>query len=155
MKKGKTAKLTGFRTSKVHYGTVDSKNFKSLYLNIQTWAEPKIEVENWTRVVLNLTRAVKHSIYENLEKDFFDEKFIVDLDLRTSGLQLKKKSFMNLEINLFLKQEIDFKSTKLKKSLKNIIKEIYSDVLTKNEYFKFYLTKNGNTKLIKVKTEKE
>jgi hypothetical protein len=153
MKKGKTAKLTGFRTSKVHYGTVDSKNFKSLYLNIQTWAEPKIEVENWTRVVLNLTRAVKHSIYENLEKDFFDEKFIVDLDLRTSGLQLKKKSFMNLEINLYLIEDIDFKSTKLKKSLKKLTKEIYNDVLIGNEYFKFYLTKNGNSKPIKVKTE--
>jgi hypothetical protein len=153
MKKGKTAKLTGFRTSKVHYGTVDSKNFKSLYLNIQTWAEPKIEVENWTRVVLNLTRAVKHSIYENLEKDFFDEKFIVDLDLRTSGLQLKKKSFMNLEINLYLIEDIDFKSTKLKKSLKKLTKEIYNDVLIGNEYFKFYLTKNGNSKPVKVKTE--
>ena len=155
MKKGKTAKLTGFRTSKVHYGTVNSKEFKSVYLNIQTWVEPKKEVENWTRVVLNLTRAIKHSIYENLDKNLFDDKFIVDLDLRTSGLKLKKKSFMNLEINLFLTQEIDFKSPKLKKSLKNIIKEIYSDVLTKNEYFKFYLTKNGNTKLIKVKSEKE
>jgi hypothetical protein len=153
MKKGKTAKLTGFRTSKVHYGTVDSKNFKSLYLNIQTWAEPKIEVENWTRVVLNLTRAVKHSIYENLEKDFFDEKFIVDLDLRTSGLQLKKKSFMNLEINLYLIDDIDFKSTKLKKSLKKLTKEIYNDVLIGNEYFKFYLTKNGNSKPVKLKTE--
>ena len=153
MKKGKTAKLTGFRTSKVHYGTVDSKNFKSLYLNIQTWAEPKIDVENWTRVVLNLTRAVKHSIYENLEKDFFDEKFIVDLDLRTSGLQLKKKSFMNLEINLYLIEDIDFKSTKLKKSLKKLTKEIYNDVLIGNEYFKFYLTKNGNSKPVKVKTE--
>ena len=153
MKKGKTAKLTGFRTSKVHYGTVDSKNFKSLYLNIQTWAEPKIEVENWTRVVLNLTRAVKHSIYENLEKDFFDEKFIVDLDLRTSGLQLKKKSFMNLEINLYLIEDIDFKSTKLKKSLKKLTKEIYNDVLMGNEYFKFYLTKNGNSKPEKLKTE--
>ena len=29
MKKGKTEKLNGFKTSKVHYGTVDSKNFKS------------------------------------------------------------------------------------------------------------------------------
>ena len=153
MKKGKTAKLTGFRTSKVHYGTVDSKNFKSLYLNIQTWAEPKIDVENWTRVVLNLTRAVKHSIYENLEKDFFDEKFIVDLDLRTSGLQLKKKAFMNLEIHLYLIEDIDFKSTKLKKSLKKLTKEIYNDVLIGNEYFKFYLTKNGNSKPVKVKTE--
>jgi len=155
MKKGKTTKINGFRTSKVHYGTVDSKEFKSLYLNLQTWVEPKDEYENWNRIVLNMNRSVKHSVFTNIDKNLFDDKFIVDLDLRTSGLQLKKKSFMNLEINLFLKQEIDFKSTKLKKSLKNIIKEIYSDVLTKNEYFKFYLTKNGNTKLIKVKTEKE
>ena len=61
---------------------------------------------------------------------------------------------MNLEINLYLTQEIDFKSTKLKKYLKNITKEIYSDVFNKNEYFKFYLTKNGNNKPLKVKTEK-
>jgi hypothetical protein len=155
MKKGKTTKINGFRTSKVHYGTVDSKEFKSLYLNLQTWVEPKDDYENWNRIVLNMNRAIKHSVFENIDKNLFDDKFIVDLDLRTSGLQLKKKSFMNLEINLFLTQEIDFKSTKLKKSLKNIIKEIYSDVLTKNGYFKFYLTKNGNTKLIKVKSEKE
>jgi len=154
MKKGKTSKINGFRTSKVLYGTVDSKDFKSLYLNIQTWVEPKLEVENWTRLVLNMNRAVKHSVYENLDKTLFDDKFIVDLDLRTSGLQLKKKSFMNLEINLFLNETVDFKSTKLKKSLKNLTKEIYTDVFTGNEYFKFYLTKNGNSKPQKVKIEK-
>ena len=154
MKKGKTLKLTGFRTSKVHYGTVDSKEFKSLYLNIQTWVEPKQEPENWNRVVLNLNRAVKHSVYEHIDKSLFDDKFIVDLDLRTSGLQLKKKSFMNLEINMFLTSEIDFKSTKLKRILKKLTKDIYSDVFSNNQYFKFYLTKNGNSKLVKVKTEK-
>lgn len=154
MKKGKTSKINGFRTSKVSYGTVDSKEFKSLYLNIQTWVEPKKESENWTRVVLNMNRSVKHSVFNNINKELFDDKFIVDLDLRTSGLQMKKKSFMNLEINLYLTQEIDFKSTKLKKYLKNITKEIYSDVFNKNEYFKFYLTKNGNNKPLKVKTEK-
>jgi hypothetical protein len=154
MKKGKTSKINGFRTSKVSYGTVDSKEFKSLYLNVQTWVEPKKESENWTRVVLNMNRSVKHSVFNNINKELFDDKFIVDLDLRTSGLQMKKKSFMNLEINLYLTQEIDFKSTKLKKYLKNITKEIYSDVFNKNEYFKFYLTKNGNNKPLKVKTEK-
>jgi hypothetical protein len=154
MKKGKTSKINGFRTSKVSYGTVDSKEFKSLYLNIQTWVEPKKEAENWTRVVLNMNRSVKHSVFNNINKELFDDKFIVDLDLRTSGLQMKKKSFMNLEINLYLTQEIDFKSIKLKKYLKNITKEIYSDVFNKNDYFKFYLTKNGNTKTLKVKTEK-
>jgi hypothetical protein len=153
MKKGKTSKINGFRTSKVSYGTVDSKEFKSLYLNIQTWVEPKKEVDNWSRLVLNTNRSIKHSVYNNLDKVMFDDKFIVDMDLRTSGLQLKKKSFMNLEINLFLSQDIDFRSIKLKRSLKKLTKDIYDDVFIKNENFKFYLTKNGNTKKTIIKTE--
>ena len=153
MKKGKTSKINGFRSSKVSYGTVDSKEFKSLYLNIQTWVEPKKEVDNWQRLVLNTNRSIKHSVYNNVDKTLFDDKFIVDMDLRTSGLQLKKKSFMNLEINLFLIQDIDFKSLKLKRSLKKLTKEIYDEVFIRNENFKFYLTKNGNTKKTVVKTE--
>lgn len=153
MKKGKTCKINGFRTFKSQYGTIDSQNLKSIYLNLQTWVEPKDEMENWTRVVLNMTRNVKHSVFENLDKSIFDEKFIVDLDLRTSGIQPKKKSFMNLEINLFFKESIDFKSPKLKKIIKNLIKEVYGDVFSKNKYFKFYLTKNGNVKTIKKQTE--
>jgi hypothetical protein len=66
---------------------------------------------------------------------------------------MKKKSFMNLEINLFLKEHMDFKSPKLKKITKNFVKEIYGDVFNKNRYFKFYLTKNGNVKPIKKQTE--
>ena len=154
MKKGKTSKINGFRTSKVIYGTVDSKEFKSLYLNLQTWVEPKNEYENWNRITQNMCRSIKHSVFEHVDKSLFDSKFIVDMDLRTSGLQLKKKSFMNLEIKLFLLEPIDFKDMKLKRKLKNIIKGIYDDVLTKNENFKFYLTKNGNQKTIKTKIEK-
>lgn len=153
MKKGKTSKINGFRTFKSQYGTIDSQNLKSIYVNIQTWVEPKDEVENWDRVVLNMTRSVKHSVYEHINKEIFDDKFIVDLDLRTSGIQLKKKSFMNIEANLYLKQHMDFKSPKLKKVVKNLIKDIYGDVLNKNKHFKFYLTKNGNQKPIKKETE--
>lgn len=153
MKKGKTVKLNGYRTFKSHFGTIDSTNLKSIFINIQSWVEPKEELDNWNRVVLNMTRSVKHSIVENINKQLFDSKFIVDLDLRTSGILPKKKSFMNLEINLFIIEEIDFKSTKLKKEIKNLIKSIYGDVLNKNKYFKFYLTKNGNQKLVKKETE--
>jgi hypothetical protein len=154
MKKGKTAKINGFRTSKVIYGTVDSKEFKSLYLNLQTWAEPKEDYETWVRITQNMSRSIKHSVYDNIDKTLFDDKFIIDMDLRTSGLHMKKKSFLNLEINLYLIDEVDFKDIKLKRKLKSIIKGIYDDVLNKNEYFKFYLTKNGNIKKPKVKMEK-
>ena len=90
---------------------------------------------------------------ENINKEVFDNKFIVDLDLRTSGLHLKKKSFMNLEVNLFLHEPMDFKSPKLKKHVKSLIKSLYGDVINKNKYFKFYLTKTGNTKPIKQEIE--
>lgn len=153
MKKGKTTKLSGYKSFKSHFGTIDSTNLKSIFLNIQTWVEPKDDLENWNRVVLNMTRSVKHTVLENINKDYFDTKFIVDLDLRTSGLQIKKKSFLNLEINLFLINEIDFKSPKLKKLVKSLIKSIYTEIINKNPYFKFYLTKNGNQKPIKKETE--
>jgi hypothetical protein len=100
-----------------------------------------------------MSRSVKHSVYENLNRELFDDKFIVDLDLRTSGIQLKKKSFMNLEVNLYVKEHMDFKSPKLKKIIKTLIQNVYSDVLNKNEYFKFYLTKKGNTRVVKSKTQ--
>jgi hypothetical protein len=58
MKKGKTSKISGFKNSKITYGTVDSFELKSLYLNIQTWVEPTKESDNWNRVVLNLSRAI-------------------------------------------------------------------------------------------------
>ena len=142
MKKGKTSHLHGFKTAKVVYGTVDSVNLKSLYLNIQTWVEPIYDCENWNRTVLNLSRGVKHSVYESLNNKIFDTKFIVDLDLRSSGLSLGKKSFMNIEVNFFIIEEnLDFKSKQIKDSLIKITNKIFIDNFNENNYFKFYLTK--------------
>jgi hypothetical protein len=144
MKKGKTSKILGFKTAKITYGTVDSFELKSLYLNIQTWVEPKKESDNWNRVVLNLSRAIKHTIYNNLDNNIFKEHYIVDLDLRSSGIQLGKKSFLNLEINFFiLENNLDFKDTKLKDTLKLLTKNIINQNLSKNEYFNFTLTKKN------------
>lgn len=155
MKKGKTSKIQGFKTAKVLFGTVDSVNLKSIYLNIQTWVEPKKDVENWSRVVLNLSRTIKHSIYDKVKDSFFDDKFIVDLDLRSSGLSLNKKSFMNLEINFYLKDNISltFKDKEIKDFLKNITTKIFQDNFKNNQYFKFYLSKTNKQINKTVKTE--
>ena len=142
MKKGKTSKIHGFKIAKVLYGTVDSIDLKSVYLNIQTWVEPIIEIENWNRIILNLSRTIKHTIYNNLDRTIFDENFIVDLDLRSSGISLEKKSFLNLEVTFFLKDKIfDFKSSILKESIKNTTKKIIQENFLNNKYFEFSLTK--------------
>ena len=154
MKKGKTSFLQGFKTAKVVYGTVDSINLKSLYLNIQTWVEPIYECDNWTRTVLNLSRSIKHSIYESINKQIFDEKFIVDLDLRSSGLNLNKKSFMNLEINFYITQEdLDFKGKEIKQNLQQITEQIFNDNFLNNENFNFYLTKKSKITEESLQTE--
>ena len=66
MKKGKTVKINSYPSIKTTYGTVDSKNLKSLYINVQSWVQPKEEYDNWERIVGNLSRDVKHSVLESL-----------------------------------------------------------------------------------------
>jgi hypothetical protein len=142
MKKGKSSKLSGYRSYKVNYGTVDSKNLKSIYLNIQTWAEPKTDISSPNREVNNLSRSIKHSVLENIDKDLYEDKFIIDLDLRCSGIQINKKSFLNLECYFYLKElGNDFKSKEIKNSIKQITDSIIKNNFRENEIFKFSLTK--------------
>jgi hypothetical protein len=137
MKKGKSVKLNLFNSIKTTYGTVDSKELKSIFVNIQSWVNPKKEQENWRRIVNCLCRDIKCCINENLEKGIFKENTIVDLDLRTSGIAFGKKSFFNLELNLFLDKPIDFKSHEIRESVKKIIKEIYKNNIIENNHFDF------------------
>ena len=76
-----------------------------------------------------------------LDRGIFKEKYIVDLDLRTSGIVYGKKSFMNLEITFFMNGEMDFKDPKIKFSLKRICREIYYKNFMKSNSFEFTLTK--------------
>lgn len=148
MKKGKTSKIQGFKIAKVTYGTVDSIELKSIYLNIQTWVEPIKESDNWNRVVLNLSRSIKHTVYNTINNDLFEQNFIVDLDLRSSGLTMGKKSFLNLEINFFLKEkEVDFKSQQVKDYLKSMVKNVVNQNFNKNDFFIFTLTKKDKNQI--------
>jgi hypothetical protein len=145
MKKGKTCKLNGFTRLKSTYGTVDSRTFKSLYLNIQSWVTPKKNVENWSRVINILNRELKETIGDFLDLNLFQSTFICDLDLRTSGLVMGKKSFMNLEITFFVNKNVEFKSLTLKKHLQDITSFINSHNFSQNIYFDFEKTKKTKT----------
>lgn len=141
MKKGKTSKLDLFKDAKCYYGSVDTTELKSIYLVLQTWVTPKIEKQNWNTTVGSISRTIKHKILNVLNKDIFQEHFIVDMDLRTSGIKLKKSSFLNLEITFFIKQNTDFKSPKLSEELTKIMRDIYINVLSNSNYFSIQYSK--------------
>ena len=142
MKKGKTSKLNVFENAKCFYGTVDSKELKSIYIVIQSWVEPKKDALNWDRVAGNLKRQIQHNLLECVDLITFDRNSIVDLDLRTSGIQLDKRSFMNLEMTLFVKnQNEDFKSPLLREKIRKIVTSVYNDELYSSPYFWLSKTK--------------
>jgi hypothetical protein len=139
MKKGKNIKINGYDRFKINYGTVDCKDFKSVFLNIQTWAEPIDHIENPTKAVMSLTKSIKYTIFDNICDETFENRFIVDLDLRSSGIQYGKKSFLNLECVFFIKNEqIAFKSNEIKSTIKSIVDSILSNNFIKNKQFNFY-----------------
>jgi hypothetical protein len=142
MKKGKTSKLDLFQDAKCYYGSVDATELKSIYLVLQTWVKPTQERDNWERVVGTISRNIKHKVLEIYNKSMFKEHFIVDLDLRTSGIKVDKASFLNLEITFFTKENIEFKSDKLSNELNHILKEVHDNVLNKSKYFTIQYSKS-------------
>lgn len=141
MKKGKSVKLNLYSPIKTSYGTVDSKNFKSLFVNIQSWVTPKKNSDSWNRVVSSLSRDIKLTLNETIDEHIFLKNYIVDLDLRTSGLMCGKKSFFNLELTLFVKNDTDFKDYSIKEAIKKIVKNVFKDNIVHNRYFDFSSSK--------------
>jgi hypothetical protein len=149
MKKGKTSKLNVFDDAKCHYGTVDSKELKSIYIVLQTWVEPINDEENWNRITGIIKRQIQHTLLEVVDPLTFERKQIVDLDLRTSGIQKNKKSFLNLELTLFIHEKtINFKSILLRSKIKRIVSSIYYDDLKNSKYFTLNKTKTKETETI-------
>lgn len=143
MKKGKSIKLNLLTDAKTSYGTVDAKDFKSTYINIQSWVLPKVSSSNWERSISHIKREIKYTINDNLDLSIYKDFFIVDLDLRFSGILSGKKSFFNLEITLFVKDNYTFKSLQIKESIKKIIQSIYLENINQNKYFDFFITKKN------------
>ena len=117
MKSGKELKITKYKNYNVVFGSVNNKTSKAVYINISAWAEPMIESDvNYTRIIKDLNKMVKQKIFNHLdskENNFIKNNTIVDFDIRESGIRFGKRSFINCEVTLYLKEEISINSEKM------------------------------------------
>lgn len=142
MKCGKKIKLDIDRTYKTYYGTVDNRNFKSTYVTLSCWSQPNKEEEDWNKIINRLRRKIRLELYDSIDTQLFkNDKSIIDLDLRASGIRPNKRSFLSCEITLFVKSQIEFKSPTLKESVTNIFKGLIDEVFIPYPYFEFHPTK--------------
>lgn len=144
MKLGKEIKLDLLDNYKTKIGTVNNKESKSLYLNLCAWGELKEDDENFNYefFLSNIRKKIKQKINDTINKDLFHEnKYIVDLDMRTSGLSINKRSFMSCEITLYQKKYLPINKTNIVDNTKKIIYDVVNECLEKNSVFTFHKSK--------------
>lgn len=140
MKIGKYIPLGEYNDIKIGYGTVDHKNLKTVYLKFNSWLQPNDETDNFDKVIAKTRRNIKDIIY-GLDHPNFKKQCIVDLDIKTKGIKLEKRSFMNLEITLYVDRHFDIKNSETKSQIKNIVIDIVERSLTDKNLFNFYKKK--------------
>jgi hypothetical protein len=140
MKTGKYIPLGTYNDVKIGYGTVDFKNLKTIYLKLNSWVQAENETDDFDHMIHKSRRKVKEIIY-NLKNPYFKQQSIVDLDIRTKGIKLEKRSFMNLEITLYVDKQFDVKSKEIKNNIKDILSMVIEDGLSDKNLFNFYKSK--------------
>tara|TARA_R110001599_G_scaffold340681_1_gene561204 strand:- start:1127 stop:1564 length:438 start_codon:yes stop_codon:yes gene_type:complete len=145
MKAGKQVKLNVDSNFKTYYGSVDTKNPKSVFINISSWFSPLIEDDDisfWDRKVRTLKRKIVSSTTHSINPTVFTKnKNIIDLDIRTSGIKTGKKSYMNCEVTLFLTQPYNIKSDEVMGNVTNITNNLLTDIFKGSSEFSFTKTK--------------
>jgi hypothetical protein len=144
MKTGKTIPIKVHPEFKAHIGTVDSKNLKSIYVQFSSWAQPIKEYNCWDCVVKNFRKLLKTRMTELIDENNFKTNMIVDLDLRSSGISLGKKSFMKCEITFFTKSKLSLKNKETIVTMQEKTKKLITEELKDNEFFSFSSTKKEN-----------
>jgi hypothetical protein len=140
MKTGKYIPLGTYNNVKIGYGTVDFKNLKTIYLKLNSWIQPENETDDFDYTISKTRRVIKEIVY-NLTNPYFKQQCIVDLDIRTKGIKLEKRSFMNLEVTLYVDKQFDVKSKEMKNNLRDIMENLIETGLDNKKLFNFYQTK--------------
>lgn len=143
-KNGKKIKIQSFKNLKVAIGTVDNKNPKSVYFTISGWALPKINKDIKYQSIINIVeKELKQILHNNLNSGLFStNKFIIDFDMRESGIRYGRKSYMNCDVTIYQKLNLKIQDKSIQESLNNLINIIITDVFMKSKDFEF--TKNKN-----------
>ena len=135
---GEEKKLFRNESFRVKYGTIDASKLNAIYINIESWVEPQ-ELINFDSNIRLTRKNIISKLNQVIDKDVFLENFIVDLDLRSSGMSLNKKSFMSIEVTIYPKNFIKFNSDLIKNQVKSVALSTIETVQKNN--FNFYAKK--------------
>ena len=122
-KKGKKIVTDDHEEFSVSYGTVDCTTNKSVYIDISSWIEPLVDDEPKQLTSL-LKKTIKNAVYDIIPNTPFIQHYIVDLDLRESGMVIGKKSFMSCDVTLYTNKELTEVSDHIQTTIDSVIETV-------------------------------
>jgi hypothetical protein len=141
---GKEKKLFTDERFRVKYGTIDAVKLNAVYLNVESWVQPR-DIENYDSYIRMMRKQIIMNVKQNIDKISFNENFIVDLDLRASGMSSDKKSFMFIELTVYPKEKIKFNSTLMFKKMREL-SNLIIESLEQNKLNYFSKKSNARTR---------
>jgi hypothetical protein len=127
VKLGKQVKLPANNHFTIKYGTINALQPRAIFVSIHSWATPKHN-QRFDKKLRKLTLSVKHKIDEEINYDVFHRKYIVEFDLRASGLQKNKQSFLAIELTLYPKHIIPFPADIYDKTINDLVNNLLVDI---------------------------
>jgi hypothetical protein len=141
---GKEKKLYVDERFRVKYGTIDAVKLNAVYLNVESWVQPR-EIDNYDSYIRLMRKQIIYKIKDNIDITTFNENFIVDLDLRGSGMSSDKKSFMFIELTIYPKEKLKFNSTLMFKKMQEL-SNLIVESLEQNKLNYFSKKSNDRTR---------
>lgn len=135
-KKGRVNQIDIFTNHKVKYGTVDFNDNKSIYVNINTWVRPKQSELTPEVLVKKLNKDIRKHLHTYLSSVDTISKYIVDTDLRSSGIKKTKKSFMSSDITLFTNKNFNEIGEDVNNLCSYLINKVESEYMNELEFNK-------------------
>lgn len=111
---------------KIKIGTTNKLNPIIIYVEGRSFITPTEEREEYGKEISEIKHVLKHSISSHLQTtNKFDNKYIVDFQIASNGIQLNKKSFLSFQ---FLMRQNKDNVLKLAE-VKNISSEMVLDIV--------------------------
>lgn len=109
---------------KIKIGTTNKKNPETLYVQIGTYIKPCSIKPSYTEDILLLNKESKYYLKNKLNiTDIYNKNFILITDIAEERINVKKKSFLEMQIHFK-------RNNKDKKIFKNISKELYTEYIS-------------------------
>lgn len=99
--RGKEFKIDSKDNYRVKLGTINNKDPKCIYFEIKGWGQPTNKHEiDYHKIINDITKKIKTLVYNKINYDHFDKTYLLDFDLRHSGVKYGKRSYFNCEVKV-------------------------------------------------------